>query len=78
MEVFVQMNRNKSAEGQSYELLGASEKFRPFASVGRYECREPYLLHATVSESAVQGLGNTTQHCVEFVSRAVTNTFVFQ
>jgi len=45
MEVFVQMNRNKNAEGQSYELLGASEKFRPFASVGHYECREPWVLH---------------------------------
>jgi hypothetical protein len=34
MEVFVQMNRNKNAEEQSYEQLGASETFRPFASVG--------------------------------------------
>ena len=41
MEVFVQLNRNKNAEEQSYELLGASEKFRPFASVGHYKCREP-------------------------------------
>jgi hypothetical protein len=78
MEVFVQMNRNEDSEGQSYELLTAREKFRPFAIVGHYECREPWVLQTTVSEPAVQGLGNTTQHCAEFVSRAVTNTFVFQ
>jgi hypothetical protein len=41
MEVFVQMKGNKIAEGQSYELLGASEKVRPFASFGRYECSDP-------------------------------------
>jgi hypothetical protein len=41
MEVFVEMNRNKNAEGQTYELLGTSEKVCPFASVGHYECREP-------------------------------------
>jgi hypothetical protein len=41
MKVFVEMNRKENAGGQSYELLGASEKVCPFDSVGHYEFREP-------------------------------------